>query len=70
MDSYVGSLEEHVENDVSGQGITSDELERRWSGEFRVSPEPVVEPEMPESWKRAADELFYGPKFSSSYYGR
>lgn len=70
MSDYMGSLEEAVDNDVSGQGITPDELERRWAGEFRVIPEPVVEPEMPESWKRAADELWYGPKFSSSYYGR
>ena len=70
MSDYMGSLEEHVENDVSGQGVTPDELERRWSGEFRVIPEPVVEPEMPDWMKAESDWLWYGPKFDRAYYGR
>ena len=129
----MGSLEEHVDNDVSGQGITQDEIvvgrryrfinsgivftagsvgskfltmrypgghserkplwkinqwlacgslvedadateeeliELRWSGAFRVIPEPVVEPEMPDWMKAESDRLWYGPKFDRAYYGR
>ena len=70
MSDWLGSLEEHVDNDVSGQGITEDELERRWSGEFRVIPEPVIEPEMPDWMKAESDALWQTHRFDPARYGR